>query len=85
MESKNWQLISCYYAIYVYRKNEKDSFIRCPTITHVSEKINNLNFDDKIKYMEQRVTELNDEKNGDSVKTINEVEETYASVVSVEK
>ena len=74
--------------------NERDNFIRGKAIASVNErlseklsaKLDNLDVGEKLKTMEQRLTDLVDEKIGNAVKTTREkVEHTNSAFVAVKK
>ena len=50
-------------------QNERDSFIRCRTMSKVAEKIDSLDVGEKLKNVVRRLTDLVDEKIGSATKT----------------
>ena len=52
-----------------FEKNERDIFIRGRTLASVSEKLSTLDVGDKLKNMEKRLTDVVDQKIGETMKT----------------
>ena len=67
-------------------ENERFTFIRGRALASASEKLSTLDMGDKLKKIEKRMTDLADQKVGETMKTTcTKVEETYAAVLAVEK
>ena len=66
-------------------KNERDNFTLCRNLAKVAEKIDSSDVAEKLKNMERQLTELVDEKIGNTKKTTSDkIEKTYAAMVSAE-
>ena len=65
-------------------QNERDNFIRSRTLAKAAEKIDSLDVGEKLKSIERRLKELDDEITGNATKTMcDNVEKTYVVVVAI--